>query len=122
MSDQTKLLLGAVGGWLLIGWAVVLAAQSGLLLMASYGTALFIASPITFVIYGLDKRRAQTGGWRIPENVLHLGELLGGWPGAFAAQQYFRHKTQDSPHLSVYYGIVTLHIILIGLIAMQSGK
>ena len=43
-------------------------------------------------LYALDKRRAREHGWRIPENVLHLTELCGGWPGAFLAQRRLRHK------------------------------
>ena len=33
------------------------------------------------------------GAWRIREGTLHLVEALGGWPGAFLAQQTMRHKT-----------------------------
>ncbi len=47
-----------------------------------------------FSFYGFDKRRAITNHGRIPEIVLHTLALLGGTPGAFAAQRLFRHKTQ----------------------------
>lgn len=42
-------------------------------------------SVVTYLIYAMDKRRAETGGWRVSESSLHLLELLGGgrarsWP------------------------------------------
>lgn len=50
-------------------------------------------SVIVLLLYAVDKRRAQTkGADRVPEAGLHALELLGGWPGAFAAQRLFRHK------------------------------
>jgi len=46
-----------------------------------------------FLLYGLDKRKAQTGAWRIPERVL-LGSALLGPFGAWAGMNFFRHKTK----------------------------
>ncbi len=60
--------------------------------------------------YGLDKRKAKLAHRRIKENTLHLLELLGGWPGAFAAQRYFHHKTQKTSFQVVFWMIVALHI------------
>src|SRR5579871_6815093 len=51
-------------------------------------------SLISFASYGFDKYRANTAGWRTRENVLLLVDALGGWPGGFAAQYCFRHKTR----------------------------
>ena len=36
--------------------------------------------------------------------------LLGGWPGAFLAQRYFRHKTQKVSFQIVSWLIVALHV------------
>lgn len=53
-----------------------------------------VMSLATFIVYGIDKRRAkQEGGDRISEKTLHVLSLLGGWPGAIAGQKLFRHKT-----------------------------
>lgn len=70
-----------------------------------------LASLITFAAYGLDKRAARLGRWRIPERRLHLFELLGGWPGAWLAQRTFRHKTFDHAFRRVFLAIVALHAI-----------
>ncbi len=53
-----------------------------------------LASVACFIGYGFDKRAAHRKEWRISETVLLLLGLVGGWPGAIAAQEYYRHKTQ----------------------------
>ena len=53
----------------------------------------------TFVLYGVDKRRAGTGARRVPEATLHLLTLAGGWPGGLPGQRVFRHKTRKIPFL-----------------------
>lgn len=63
-------------------------------------------SLVAFVSQWLDKRRAESDGWRVPEKILHLLELLGGWPGAFLAQRGFRHKTAKLSYQFVFWLIV----------------
>lgn len=53
-----------------------------------------VVNLITFILYGVDKRRAKRGAWRIPEKTLLLGTWLLGGVGAFAAMRMFRHKTK----------------------------
>ncbi len=48
----------------------------------------------TFCLYGVDKRRAKRGAWRIPEKTLFLPAVLGGGIGGTAGMFYFRHKTK----------------------------
>lgn len=67
------------------------------------------ASLISFGQYWHDKTRALNGGRRTPENSLHLVELLGGWPGAWLAQQNFRHKTRKASYQWVFWTIVAAH-------------
>ncbi len=69
-----------------------------------------VVSLLTFLLYGWDKRCAIRSHSRVPERNLHMGELLGGWPGAFLAQKVFRHKTQKASFRRVYWAIVLLHL------------
>lgn len=75
------------------------------LLVSVYGAA----SLVTFVIYAIDKRAAVKGNWRIPEAHLHLLALIGGWPGAMAAQQKLRHKTKKQSFRVVFWITVILN-------------
>ena len=59
-------------------------------LLAAY----LIMSLIAFVAYGIDKRRAKRGLWRIPEMTLLGFGFFGGSVGALAAMKLFRHKTR----------------------------
>lgn len=53
-----------------------------------------IISLVTFILYGIDKRRAVKGAWRIPERVLLFFSLLGGGIGGALRMRIFRHKTK----------------------------
>ena len=76
-----------------------------------------IASVATFITYGVDKwlaaRRRNAGSRpvRVAEQTLHLMELLGGWPGALAGQQLFKHKRSKAPFMRIFWVIVSLHVI-----------
>lgn len=76
-----------------------------------------IASAATFLAYGVDKwqaarpRRPGARPVRIAEQTLHLMELLGGWPGALAGQQVFKHKRSKAPFMRVFWVIVILHLV-----------
>jgi uncharacterized membrane protein YsdA (DUF1294 family) len=61
-----------------------------------------------FAMYGIDKRQAQHGGWRVPEAVLHGLALIGGVIGAWAGRYAFRHKTQ---HLVFTVVLISASII-----------
>lgn len=50
----------------------------------------------TFILYGLDKKRAKEDRWRIPEKHLLLAAALGGSLGAVAGMKIFRHKIRKS--------------------------
>lgn len=71
-----------------------------------------LMSAVAFASYWVDKRRAERGRWRISESTLHAIELLGGWPGAWAAQHVFRHKRQKRAYLIVFWLIVLSHAIV----------
>lgn len=76
---------------------------------AGYGGVLAVMSVVTLVVYAWDKRRAKRGGSRVSERTLHTLELLGGWPGAWVAQRWFRHKSRKRSYRLVFGLIVLLH-------------
>ena len=49
---------------------------------AAYLGLVAVTSLVSFAAYGFDKRRAATGGRRVPERTLLVLAFLGGWPGA----------------------------------------
>lgn len=69
------------------------------------------ASVVAFVAYGLDKRAAGRGRWRIAESTLHAIELCGGFPGAFLGQHVFRHKRAKARYMIVFWLIVVAHVV-----------
>lgn len=82
----------------------------------AYLALLLAMSIVTILVYWWDKRHAQTGGRRVPEKVLHLLTLCGGWPGAFWAQRRLRHKTQKVKFLTVFWLLVVVHLAVVGAV------
>ena len=92
-------------GWVaLLSWSVYAGRLPVWMLGAAVGVNL-----ITFVVYAIDKSAAQTGQWRTRESNLHLLSLAGGWPGAWYAQQWLRHKSSKVAFRRVYGATVALH-------------
>ncbi|NVK43908.1 MAG: DUF1294 domain-containing protein [Oceanospirillaceae bacterium] len=69
-----------------------------------------VMSLIAFAAYAIDKSAAQKGRWRTQESTLHLFSLMGGWPGAFFAQEKLRHKSSKQAFRSVYWVTVLLNL------------
>ncbi|WP_457280988.1 DUF1294 domain-containing protein [Polaromonas sp. P5_D5] len=96
-------------------------AYGGLMLWAVWRSLLpwwtlpasFVLNLLTFWVYWADKRAAQTGQWRTPENTLQLLALAGGWPGAWLAQQVLRHKSSKQSFRDIYWLMVFLHALLV---------
>jgi uncharacterized membrane protein YsdA (DUF1294 family) len=70
-----------------------------------------VMSVIAFAVYAIDKRRAVRGHWRVSEATLHALEMLGGWPGAWVAQQALRHKNQKRRYMTIFWTIVGVHAL-----------
>jgi uncharacterized membrane protein YsdA (DUF1294 family) len=66
-----------------------------------------------FVLYGIDKRQARSGRWRVPEVVLHGLAIVGGVLGAWAGRLLFRHKTQQPVFLVVLVAATILWTAII---------
>lgn len=68
---------------------------------------------VSFLMMGIDKRKAVKRAFRIPESTLFVLAIIGGSIGAIAGMHLFRHKTR---HWYFLYGmpvILALQIILI---------
>lgn len=71
---------------------------------------LLLCNLATYAMFYFDKRRAKSGGWRVPERSLLGLALVGGSPAAKLAQHQLRHKTRKQPFARLLNGIVLLHI------------
>ena len=71
-----------------------------------------VMNVVTAIAFFLDKRFAERDMHRIPEKWLHSFELLGGWAGALAASELFKHKRQKQSYMIVLYGISAIHVAL----------
>ncbi len=67
---------------------------------------------VTFAVYGIDKRRAKRGAWRVPEKTLFLLPLLGGSLGALLGMKVFHHKTK---HWYFVWGVPAILLAQIAL-------
>lgn len=77
---------------------------------------LLLANVLTLVIYGVDKTAARKGWRRVPESTLLVFGVVGGWGGAIAGQQIFRHKTQKQPFKTYFIISVIVSISVIGVV------
>ena len=107
---------------LMLGWLALLAwgawAQRLPLWLLGAMAALNL---VTFLSYALDKSAAQSGGWRTSEKQLHLLALLGGWPAAWWAQQWLRHKSSKQEFRATYWGTSLLNCAVLGAVALGPG-
>jgi uncharacterized membrane protein YsdA (DUF1294 family)/cold shock CspA family protein len=109
LNDGGKLALGdlAILAVLLILPSVALS-RVAIPLAFSFGY-FGMVSLFGYLVYAADKNRARRSEWRVPEQVLHLVELMGGWPGAFVAQRRLRHKCSKVSYQIVFWVIVLAH-------------
>lgn len=68
---------------------------------------------VTFLYYGYDKRQAQSGGWRVPESILLLLPVIGGFIGGWAGMYGLRHKTQHTRFLVVMIAATVLNLLVL---------
>ncbi len=79
------------------------------------------ASVITFGAYAFDKSAARNDQWRTQESTLHFLALVGGWPGALAAQRLLRHKSKKESFQFVFLATVVLNCGALGWLLTPSG-
>jgi len=77
--------------------------------------AIALISIITFIIFGIDKRKAVKHQRRVPENTLLTLAFFGGTIGALLGMLVFRHKISKRSFLLKFSGIVIMQITLVYL-------
>jgi uncharacterized membrane protein YsdA (DUF1294 family) len=77
--------------------------------LSFYWLWLVALSLLTFGWYGFDKRQAQRDGLRVPELLLHLLALAGGFAGGWLGRGLFHHKTRKSNFTAVLVFSTLLH-------------
>jgi uncharacterized membrane protein YsdA (DUF1294 family)/cold shock CspA family protein len=88
---------------LVIAWKF---SRTPLVIVVIYGTL----SVITFLAYAIDKSAAKNDRWRTSESTLHLLALIGGWPGAAAAQNLLRHKSRKHEFREIFWITIVLNL------------
>ncbi len=66
---------------------------------------LIVINTISFVVMGIDKKRARNHQWRISEKLLFLYAIIGGSIGSIIGMRVFHHKTK---HKQFIYGMPIL--------------
>lgn len=69
-----------------------------------------VMSFLTFIAYLIDKSAAKNRRWRTKESTLHIFSIIGGWPGAYLAQEILRHKSRKEDFKGVYWATVFLNV------------
>lgn len=80
------------------------------------GICLLILNVFGFIQFGVDKKRAQKGKWRISEASLFTTALLGGSIGCIVGMKVFRHKTKHKSFIIGMPLILLLQIIAVVLV------
>ncbi len=80
------------------------------------------ASVVTFVAYSIDKSAARNDQWRTQENTLHLFAVIGGWPGALAAQRLLHHKSKKQSFQIVFWATVIINCCVFGWLFTPGGN
>lgn len=72
-----------------------------------------ILNLISFLVMGIDKRRAIKGLWRISESTLFIIALIGGSLGSIIGMRIFHHKTR---HWYFVYGMPVILFLQIAVV------
>lgn len=74
---------------------------------------LLVMNLFTFLIMGIDKKKAKKGSWRIPEKTLFTLVTLGGGIGGIAGMHIFKHKTKKTRFIIGFPLIIIMQIIVV---------
>jgi uncharacterized membrane protein YsdA (DUF1294 family) len=118
LPGMKKIWLTLCASWLIGSLAVLIFSFSKNSFKAGlwaeiYCLSVCLLSPAAFCAYGWDKWKAEREGRRISEKKLHVLAFSGGWPGAVAGQQWFRHKTLKPVFRTVLLLTALLHVAVV---------
>lgn len=82
--------------------------------------ALLLVNIAAFAAYGIDKRKARKGRWRIPESTLLLLAFFGGSVGALLGMRVFHHKTKHWKFKILVPLFLVLQLALAGWLIYRS--
>jgi uncharacterized membrane protein YsdA (DUF1294 family) len=77
---------------------------------ANLVSAAIIVNLWTFMLFGIDKIKAEDGSWRVSEASLLFWALIGGSIGAYAGRAIFRHKTRKQPFSGQLHGVAIFQL------------
>lgn len=77
---------------------------------------LILINIAAWIVYGLDKWKARTGKWRIPEKTLLFLAFAGGSLGALFAMILFRHKTRKTRFVVLVPVFFVFHCVVLAVI------
>ena len=75
-------------------------------------SCLLFLNLLCFLLFALDKRKAQRNQRRIAEKMLHLATLPGAAPGAWAAMLLLHHKNRKA----AFWGVTLVLTLLQGAV------
>ena len=99
--------------------AYALSPETFVLIGLSLAAGLVVVNLLTFAAFAVDKRRSQTGEWRIPETTLLTLAALGGWPAAKLAQRTLRHKTRKEPFRTMLNMVALPMVAIVAVVGFQ---
>lgn len=81
-------------------------------LFLQFAAAVLLINLFAFAAFAWDKSAARRGAWRIRESTLLWLAMIGGFPGAIAAQRMLRHKTRKEPFRTQLYAIAGMETVI----------
>ena len=77
---------------------------------------LTVMNLLAFALMGIDKMKAKSGAWRIPEKTLFLVTALFGGLGGTLGMKVFRHKTKHWYFKWGFPALLAVQIVLLAFI------
>lgn len=80
---------------------------------------LLIVNLVGFIIFGVDKKKAEKHAWRIPEKTLFAVAIIGGSIGTNLGMKIFRHKTKHKSFVIGMPVILLFQVFMVVLCIVQ---